>query len=241
MQTAALLKVFMCSVLTYTLTITSIKISLLVLYRRLFDIPAFRKRSLIVGIACLLWGVIAIFTTIFQCRPFTAAFDPASLVTYHCINIESYYIGMVAANLGLDIIMLLLPLHMVWKLQLPVRQRVALSGIFSIGLLPLFNSVNLSVLKKISSIVRFGKKTSLGGSEAGNEDLERRTQYHWPAAHGLRTPMSYQAMHAKVTKHGNHVVAIRHHPPATCTVCKSIKPDRSQFPKPKQDTATGAP
>lgn len=128
-------QVFMCSLLTYSLTITSVKISLLVLYRRVFDTLAFRKRSLIVGLACLLWGVIAIFTTIFQCRPLTAAFDPASLFTYHCIDIERYYIGMVASNLGIDIVMLVLPLHMVWNLQLPLSQRVALSGIFSIGLL----------------------------------------------------------------------------------------------------------
>ena len=131
-------QILMCSMLTYSLTITSVKISLLVLYRRIFDTIAFKRRSLIVGIACIIWWVVEVFTDVFQCRPFTAAFDSASLFTDRCIDIQSYYLGITASNLGLDIIMLLLPLHMVWNLKLSVKQRFALSGIFSMGFLWVF-------------------------------------------------------------------------------------------------------
>lgn len=128
-------QITVCSLLTYSLTITSVKLSLLLLYRRIFDTPAFRRRSLVVGVACVVWWVVEVFTDIFQCHPFEAAFDPASLFTNRCINLQSYYFGITASNMGLDIIMLLLPLHMVWNLKLPIKQKVCLSGIFSMGFL----------------------------------------------------------------------------------------------------------
>lgn len=55
------------------------------------------------------------------------------LFTDHCIDTQSYYEGVTAANMGIDIIMLLLPVHMVWRLKLPIKQRIVLSGIFLLG------------------------------------------------------------------------------------------------------------
>ena len=125
----------MAGLITYALTITVVKISILALYRRIFDTPAFKQTSLIVGLACIAWFIVTLFTDVFQCRPFEAAFDPALMFTYHCIDLQAYYYGICAANLAIDLIMLYLPLHMVWRLQLPTRQKISLSGIFLLGLL----------------------------------------------------------------------------------------------------------
>ncbi len=70
---------------------------------------------------------------IFQCRPFSAAFDPAFLFTDHCIDLQSFYSGVTIANLGLDVAVLYLPLHMVWILKLPTKQKLMLSGVFLLG------------------------------------------------------------------------------------------------------------
>ena len=118
---------------TYSLTITSVKISILLLYRRIFTTPLFRKISLVVGIACVAWLVVEVFMDIFQCRPFSAAFEPALLFTDHCIDPQAFYTGVTVANLGLDAVVLYLPLHMVWKLKLLTRQKLMLSGIFLLG------------------------------------------------------------------------------------------------------------
>ena len=132
----------MATVFTYALTITSVKISLLLLYRRIFDTQAFKRRSLVVGIACLVWFLIVVLTTFFQCRPFTASFDAQALFSDSCVDIRAYYLSFCILNLFLDVVLLLLPLHMVWGLQLRLHQRISLSGIFSVGLLwvhrPLF-------------------------------------------------------------------------------------------------------
>ena len=103
------------------------------LYRRIFPTPTFKKSALIVGIAVILWFIIALFTDVFQCRPFQAAFDPRALFTNHCINIEAYYQGVTASALCIDVAILYMPLHMVWGMKLRTRQKVALSGIFLLG------------------------------------------------------------------------------------------------------------
>ena len=81
----------------------------------------------------MVWFIVAIFTDIFQCRPFQAAFNPELLPTKQCINTEVFLRGVTASNLCIDIVMLYMPLHMVWRLRLPLRQKVALSGIFLMG------------------------------------------------------------------------------------------------------------
>ena len=103
------------------------------LYRRIFSTPAFKKNTLIVGSAVILWFIVALFTDIFQCRPFQAAFDPKLLFTSRCINLEAYYRGVTASNLCIDVAILYMPLHMVWGLKLHTRQKIALSSIFLLG------------------------------------------------------------------------------------------------------------
>lgn len=127
------LKLMMSGIVTYTLTITIVKLSILVLYRRIFITAGFKRSTLIVGAAVMLWFIVALFTDLFQCRPFQAAFDPELLFTDQCINLQAYYWGVTASNLCLDVVMLYMPLHMVWGLKLPTRQKIALSGVFLLG------------------------------------------------------------------------------------------------------------
>ena len=119
--------------LQYTATITLVKLSILILYRRIFPTPAFKKTTLIVGSAVIYWFIVALFTDIFQCRPLQAAFDPELLFTDHCINVEAFYRGITASNLCIDFVILYMPLHMVWGLKLHARQKLALSAIFLLG------------------------------------------------------------------------------------------------------------
>ena len=130
---SSIAQILMATMTTYSLTITCVKISILLLYRRIFTTASFRRVSVAVGIACLLWFIIEVFLDIFQCRPFKAAFDPMLLLTDHCIDLQSFYSGITVANLGLDLVVLYLPLHMVWKLKLPTKQKLMLSGTFLLG------------------------------------------------------------------------------------------------------------
>lgn len=85
------------------------------------------------GTACVVWCLLAIFIYVFQCRPFKAAFDLELLFTYHCINLQSFYLGITAVNIALDVVLLYLPLHEVWKLEMRDSKKIKLSGIFLLG------------------------------------------------------------------------------------------------------------
>ena len=112
---------------------TIVKLSLILLYRRIFATRRFKRASLVVGTACVAWFLISLFLMIFQCRPVSAFFDPELLFTDHCIDLQALYRGILASNIALDLILLCLPLYMVLGLQLAVRQKLLLSGIFALG------------------------------------------------------------------------------------------------------------
>lgn len=113
---------------------------------------------------------------------------------------------------------------------------------------PLFCNISPSISKTVSSILSFGKHGSSAGSKTDDSkdgDPERRLQYNWPAAQGLHTPMTYQEMHAKVTKPGIHVVETagvhitkgRPGKSASMTTCEAVTPDMSWSSKPNKNQA----
>ena len=141
----------MSSMLTWISTITIVKLSLILLYRRLFATPRFRRTSLVVGTACLAWFLMCFFLIIFQCHPVSAFFNPALLFTDHCIDLQALYRGILASNMALDFVLLCLPLYMVLGLQLPVRQKLLLSGIFALGSLCVSSRERVMTLTDMTS------------------------------------------------------------------------------------------
>ena len=123
----------MATMVTYSVTITSVKLSLLMLYRRMFPTDGFRKISLVVGVICLIWCFMAVIIDIFQCSPISSAFDSELMATNQCINVQNFYWGITGANLVLDMVILAMPLYMVSGLHLPPRDKLCLCGIFLLG------------------------------------------------------------------------------------------------------------
>ncbi len=110
-----------------------VKISILLMYRRIFDTEAFRKATWIVGAACIAWTIAAVVCLICQCRPFSGLWNPEYTFTAKCIDIQAYYKAVAASNMALDVIILCMPVYMVWKLKLDASQKLMLSGIFALG------------------------------------------------------------------------------------------------------------
>lgn len=105
------------------------------------------------------------------CRPvsyyWTQYVDPTG---GQCIfNLYPFYIGNAAANVTTDVIILLVPVPLVWKLQMRTTQKLLLCGIFMLGglyvslsLVPRFILTMCSVC--VASIVRIYYMTFLGSS-----------------------------------------------------------------------------
>lgn len=76
-----------------------VKLSILLLYRRIFITRAFKLLTISVAGLCMAWSIAAVLTDIFQCHPVTAAFDPTQLFTDKCIDAQAYYWGVTATNM----------------------------------------------------------------------------------------------------------------------------------------------
>ena len=119
--------------MTYGLTITLVKISILLLYRRIFDTPALRRVTLILGALCMCWFLASVLGELFLCSPLSASWDPRSMFTRNCGNLKAYLMGVTVSNMLLDFVILCTPLPLVWSLHLPRRKKLEVCGIFLLG------------------------------------------------------------------------------------------------------------
>ena len=110
-----------------------IKISIIIFYRRVFSTRQFRiATDVLIGIVTA-WGVAKFLYASLQCQRLAKALD--TLLTGQCFNAMQYITGISAVNIVLDFAILLLPMRMVWNLQRPWQDKLALSAVFMIGAL----------------------------------------------------------------------------------------------------------
>ncbi|MCJ1467562.1 hypothetical protein MMC07_006187 [Pseudocyphellaria aurata] len=128
-----LLKYIMPAMITYGLTITAVKISILLLYRRVFHTPIFKRATLVVGFLCIAWLCGNVFSELFLCSPISAAWDPRLIFSDHCRDFQAFLIGITVSNLLLDVIILCTPLPMIWDLNLTTRKKLEVTGVFLLG------------------------------------------------------------------------------------------------------------
>ncbi|KAF1830495.1 hypothetical protein BDW02DRAFT_572956 [Decorospora gaudefroyi] len=125
-----LLQVFMGQIF-YTFSITTIKLSLLAFYWRLFEVKA-RITIYVVTAMSLAWCIAIFLCVIFSCIPVQAAWD-ITITDKTCIPIRSIYLGGSVPNVILDLVLVIMPIPYVLRLHAPVAQRVVLVGMFALG------------------------------------------------------------------------------------------------------------
>jgi len=124
------------------LTVGFCKISVLLLYRKLFTVPAFKLASLIgVVIACA-WIIAFTLVTIFQCKPISLYWTELEFLWGDaCIQIIPFYQAQAVTDIVTDFAILAMPLRMIWNLHLPTKQKWAVTGMFALGLVASASSI----------------------------------------------------------------------------------------------------
>ncbi|KAI1076815.1 hypothetical protein F5B20DRAFT_312259 [Whalleya microplaca] len=97
---------------------------------RRFRIAAYVLMSLTTG-----YGLSFAIVSLAGCRPFEANWDKTSYPDYYCINTSHFYISQAAIGTTLDCLILLLPVPIVWNLALKTSKKIALTVLFTIGIL----------------------------------------------------------------------------------------------------------
>ncbi|KAK1584958.1 uncharacterized protein LY79DRAFT_559905 [Colletotrichum navitas] len=114
------------------------KLSLMLMYYRIFHIPFFKKMTWFVIVFVFAWVVCITFLFIFICVPVEKLWYPQ--LPGHCINQVATWIANAASTIFTDLLILLLPLPQVWKLQLQKAEKIALTFAFGLGFFVVFTS-----------------------------------------------------------------------------------------------------
>lgn len=134
-------KIVMAIEALYVISTGLTKVSILLFYRRL--VSGTFSRVFVWTVRATIFSVFAYMLTfeltlIFGCRPIHAYWDQVNpiwrgLNEYKCLNEVATLYSANITSIVQDFLTFLMPLLLFWKLQLPVRQKVILGGIFSIG------------------------------------------------------------------------------------------------------------
>lgn len=109
------------------------KLSLLLMYYRIFRVPYFKKMAWAVGAFVMVWVVTITFLFIFICVPVQKLWYPE--LPGRCINQVGTWIANAASTILTDLVILLMPIPQIWKLHLGTREKIGLTGAFSLGFL----------------------------------------------------------------------------------------------------------
>ncbi|KAF8859218.1 hypothetical protein BDZ45DRAFT_650426 [Acephala macrosclerotiorum] len=123
----------------YVTTVALTKVSLLLMYYRIFPINSMRIGCWILGALSVCWCISIIVVCIFQCAPISKAWNPS--IPGHCINLKGSFIGNAVPNILTDVAILTLPMPQVWRLHTTLIQRCQLSVVFLLGSFVVFTSI----------------------------------------------------------------------------------------------------
>lgn len=116
-----------------------IKLSILLQYSRIFnpigkaDLPTF------VAIRICAWSIFIFYLavmlfTVFQCNPREKIWNKLETTGY-CYNSGAIYKASGIFNVLSDFAILILPMPLVWRLQMSLRKKLMTTGVFAIGFL----------------------------------------------------------------------------------------------------------
>ncbi|KAF2846499.1 hypothetical protein T440DRAFT_432484 [Plenodomus tracheiphilus IPT5] len=174
--------------ITYIAALCFVKLSILYFYRAIAAQRTFRRVVHATIAFVSLYTIAAVIAGIFQCQnvsdswstaDFFANFDRNSDIKRKklaCFDPTKLWIFCGAANLLTDVVILLMPIPALLSLRVPVSKRLALIGIFSIGIMAIIaSSVRMWVMmlwaESPSNSARFGVDLLLWGQVETNAGI----------------------------------------------------------------------
>ena len=113
---------------------SSVKISILLLYRSIFGGTRDRAFEYALRTLAALWlilGVVGTSCTALQCWPVSYAWTTDH--TQQCLNLEKMVMSLTIFSVILNFATLLLPLPLIWKLHLSRKTRLSVAALFVLG------------------------------------------------------------------------------------------------------------
>jgi hypothetical protein len=107
------------------------KMSICLFYRRIFPTPQYRRLSLIVMGLATAWFIGTEVANLVICVPFDIFWH--RMKPGRCLNFNLFYLINGIAETIIDTIILALPVRAVFNVQVPLKTKILVSGIFLLG------------------------------------------------------------------------------------------------------------
>ncbi|KAJ6781831.1 hypothetical protein PWT90_08777 [Aphanocladium album] len=121
------------------------KLSVLLMYYRVFHVPQFKRLVVAVGCFVFVWVITATFLFIFICVPTQKLWKPE--LPGHCISEMGVWVANGSSTILSDVAILLLPIPQIWKLNTGRSEKIGLTLVFGLGFFTVFtSSFRLAVL-----------------------------------------------------------------------------------------------
>ena len=125
-------KLLIVNLILFNTGFTVARLSVLLFYVRIFrSVHTYRMVFWAVGSLIIGSCIATNFLAIFSCTPIHKAWDPAT--PGHCLDPSRTFLGSNILNFLIDIILLVIPIPMIWKLSLSTSSRVGLIVVFCSG------------------------------------------------------------------------------------------------------------
>ncbi|KOS45439.1 hypothetical protein ACN38_g3654 [Penicillium nordicum] len=133
------MKLFFVSQAFYKLTMNMTKMSILMLYLRIFIQRWFRITCYVLLVIITSYMVGAFFASVFQCTPVARAWNKT--IPGSCINITTNWYANAGFSIATDIIILTLPMYPLYKSKIILKRKIALMIIFALGVFVVVTSI----------------------------------------------------------------------------------------------------
>ena len=118
-------------ILLYRPSVAAVKISVLLLYRRIFPQKRFRILLYWYGAFVLVYTTLFVLLDMFHCRPVYRAWS--TMDKSSCLDMDTTWVVGGSLNAITDIAALCLPMPLLWQLHLTKEKRLQLMGVFLLG------------------------------------------------------------------------------------------------------------
>ncbi|KAL8925665.1 MAG: hypothetical protein Q9208_003348 [Pyrenodesmia sp. 3 TL-2023] len=132
-RTTIFWKAVYATLLTQVLAFGFTKLAVLLFYQRIFQGRWIQRAIWVMVAVDFVWTVGFFFSFLLQCYPFRINWTGLAFVEDYCVDTNSLLFAHMWSDIITNIIILSLPVPAIWAMQMSVRRKISVCGIFLLG------------------------------------------------------------------------------------------------------------
>ncbi|KAK3498877.1 uncharacterized protein B0T23DRAFT_3424 [Neurospora hispaniola] len=147
----------------YSLALMFVKMSITVQCYRVFRTPRMQKFFKIYFVLVVIYGLWTVFGTFFTCWPINLWWEMVRRERAPkgaCMDKNIITFANAGINIASDLVLAIIPIPLLWKLQIPKKQKLVLTSLFGMGM-----------FASVMSIVRLSSLQQIGAAPAEEQSV----------------------------------------------------------------------